>query len=193
MSELWSWATRLALEVAPEEAELAPAWAAAYARGGRDRRDLLDAPHFLGAFGAESLTSTMPAVLSALALVAPLLVNLFSSRTVTETIGAVKNAFSLMEVREKNRGRSTPPTQLAGGTTGGANPDTAASHSEPLIPMRDVYAPLRQTVNALTQELQKAGLADERAEIISFRVLRVLLEEPKGASEFVTHLAAKPR
>lgn len=169
MSIVHEWSVRLANEIAPDEVELAPVMTDAFIRGGKDKQELFSrSESVVGAFGFADMATVFPLVLSGIALVAPQLVDTLGSSLVSDYLACIKNVLSLLEIRKKS---SAVPARLQ-------------------LPSDDLYIPLRQVADAVYKELRKGkGLSEEKCAAISFRVLRVLLEEPRGASAFVQEVA----
>lgn len=166
MADIQGWSVRLAREVAPEEVELAPLWAEAFAAGGRARRDVRAAgSSAVGGFGAEGVAAVMPVVLQALTASAGVVMSALASRHAGDFLGCVKNGLSLLELRNRAEKAAEKPDEEA-------------------------YEPLRRVIRVVGRELRTAGMDDDRSDLITFRVLRTLLEEPKGAGEFVQDVAA---
>lgn len=167
---LSAWAERLALEVAPDEVDVAAAMAEAFAEGGRARGELFARAQPLpGGFGVGDVVAVIPWVLKAITLGAPLLLSLLAStKLITDFLECVKGMISLLEA--KHRGEqpkeASPPGAL----------------SEPSVP-------LRRVLETLEQQLRGAGLSEERVEHLSLGTLKVLLEDPPGASDFVREVS----
>jgi hypothetical protein len=169
MSVVHEWSVRLANEIAPDEVALAPILTEAFLRGGQDREELFSkSESVMGAFGFADMATVLPLVLSGIALVSPQLVNTLGSSLVSNYLACIKNALSLFEISKRS---SAVPARLQ-------------------LPADDSYMPLRQIADAVYNELRKNGrLSEEKCAVISFRVLKVLLEEPRGASSFVREVA----
>lgn len=155
------WAARLASEVAPEEVDLAPAMAFAFVQGGPARQELFRRSEggVPGAFTPGGLPVLMPWVLDALAAAAPLLLSILVSGNAERVLRAVRD---LLAIR-----------------------DSLGAKKRPASASPNAYAPLRQVVEVMSRELGAARVPPEQAEVIVFRVLRVLLEDPAGAAAFV--------
>lgn len=169
MMTVEEWSIRLAQEVAPDEAELAPMMAQAFIAGGQKRRDLFARSSAVGAFGGADLIGLMPLLYSSLAALGDPLVGTLTSSAVGGFLDCVKTSLTLVELRQKTQALRRPP-----GMSGAR------------IPEDPPFAPLRGVVESLLRELQRSGLPEDRAELVTFRVLRALLEEPQAAPRFVS-------
>jgi len=177
MTGIRDWSVRLAHEVAPEEADLAPLWAEAFVAGGRERDDLRAAGgSAVGGFGAEGIAAVMPVVFQALAASAGVVMSALASRHAGDFLGCVKNGLALLELRGRAEKAAGKPKD--------------AEADPPGVPGEATYEPLRRVIRAMGHELRASGMDDDRSDIITFRVLRTLLEEPQGAEGFVQEVAA---
>jgi hypothetical protein len=159
------WPVRLAREVAPDEVDLAPELADAFLSGGAERKRLLGpAAGTIGGFGPGTIVLILPLVFLALTSAAPDLLSLLGHRSLGDIIAIVKNWLALREVQEKRWSKK-------GSGAAGADPT------------------LIRVSETVRKSLRKGGLSPVRSEAIAYRVLLVLLEDPKGASEFVQSLA----
>lgn len=171
MSTVHEWSVRLANEVAPDEAELALMMTEAFVRGGKERQELFSrGENVPGGIGFADIVTVFPYILSAIAFAEPQLLKTLRSSLVGDYLACVKNALSLLEIRKKSK----------------------AAQAMPQLPADDSYLLLRQVTDALYNELRKSkGLSEERCAAICFRVLRVFLEDPRGASAFVQEVAMR--
>lgn len=177
MTGIRDWSVKLAHEVAPEEADLAPLWAEAFVAGGREREDLRAAGgSAVGGFGAEGIAAVMPVVFQALAASAGVVMSALASRHAGDFLGCVKNGLALLELRDRAEKAAGKPKD--------------AEADPPGVPGEATYEPLRRVIRAMGHELRASGMDDDRSDIITFRVLRTLLEEPQGAEGFVQEVAA---
>lgn len=169
MSVIHEWSVRLASEVAPDEAELAPIMTDAFVSGGKDEKELFaKGKNVASAFGLADMVIIFPFVLAGVGTAAPQLIKAFGSPMVDDYLSCIKNILSFFDIRKTN--------------------ETASER--PKLPSDEPYALLRQISDVVYKELRKSKrLSDEDCAAISFRILRVLLEEPKGASAFVRAVA----
>ncbi len=57
------------------------------------------------------------------------------------------------------------------------------------IPAGAGYAPLKRVIDTMAGELQAQGLSADQSDLVTFRVLRQLLDQPQDAAQFVGQLA----
>lgn len=193
MSLLREWSHRLAEEVAPDETDMAGIWGQAYAQGGRARRQLLnEAGSNLGGFGAAQMATVLPWALNALALAGPFVLAVLSpaANTATTTeklLDIVKNAVSVIEIQVRTGGiKRTQKAQAAS-----AAPTTLPPAAASLVPNEPAYAPLFSAIERVSGELQASGMDPAQSDMLSLRILKVLLADPQGAQTFVEQLGAK--
>jgi hypothetical protein len=164
MSLVHDWAIRLAEEVAPDEAELAPTIAEAFMAGGKDRQELFAAGRStVGGFASGAVIVILPYLFQALSMLGPLLMTALSSDLSAKFLEFITNAIKMIHTLNEPKSAATPPP----------------------IPVDPMYAPLRQIVTAMGLELRTAGLSNEQADLVTFRVLRLLLEQPQQATQLV--------
>jgi hypothetical protein len=172
MDSIDLWAMKIAEEVAPDEVDLAPTMARAFVRGGKDKKDMFrrSKDAVPGAFGAELGMALFPQILGALQYVqdvGPALSEFFTS---TKDAWAGANSFIgalnvLLTIRSRRERKNVEE----------ALPD-------------DPYGSLKSVVALMSKELQSSGLSSDQADLITFRVLRVLLEDPSGAAQFTEEI-----
>ncbi|MCC7478755.1 hypothetical protein IT575_09900 [bacterium] len=152
------WAEDLARELAPEELDLAGPLLQAYLDGSDQLRPA--SPH--GSFGAGQIVALLPFVFKGLGASGPLLAELLGSGMllkVLETCGAALTVVELGRQAQKLMGgHSTENRQLQS---------------------------LVRVAEELPKELAASGISAEEAERASLKVLRLLLRDPAGASEFL--------
>jgi hypothetical protein len=179
MATIDEWGRRLAAEVAPEEADFAPIWVEAFARGGRERRELFAHTNSQAAgFLPGDFVPLLPFTFKAVATAAPALLALLTSELSGKFLECVKNALSLGEVFGKGRGWFQPAQ--------GAEPAAA-----PAAPPPHVYSRLNEAISKLDKELRPLKLSQAQRDRVSLVVLRLLLEDPTDAAGFVRQLAEK--
>ena len=159
-----AWSLRIAEEAAPFEVDLAPVMTYAFIAGGKDREELLRQSEGVpGAFGPDIAIALFPVILSSIEAVGPHLLHFLSTVVDhSQDMSAFATALnSLMSVgsyfKRKQQAESLPD---------------------------DRYAPLKEVSDELSEELSKAGLDQDRADLITYRVLKVMIEDPSGAGQF---------
>jgi hypothetical protein len=163
-TELTEWATRIAMEVEPEREALAPMMMAAYLRGGRERSQLFESTPTLGGFLPDGGISLLPYAFLALTKVAAGLMKIYDSGglgVVTDLLRAWKTWLEV--VRERK-----PITQQ----------NSTRGPAESLISLRRVLEEIQGT-------LQTQGLPQEQCELVSYRVMKTLLQRPAEAAQFI--------
>lgn len=167
-----AWSERLAARVAPDEVELAPDVAAAYAAGGVARRDLLAGPRAdPGAFGA-GLPLVLPLVLDALGQCYEVARAFLADPAVNSTIAT---GSLLVAVQQQMRGRAVPPR--AEEPRPAAAPDGAEAAERAMA-----------TLAAVADRLTRHGVDADRAAALAADVVRALAEDPPGATGFLDAL-----
>ncbi len=161
------WTTRIAEEVAPDEVDLAPLMARAFINGGQERGDLFQKAKgdALGAFGAGDVYVLIPWILQSIAGASAVIYSLLSSGVIEKFLSLIKDLISIHDgLTPKKQSESLPD-----------NP----------------YAPLKHVASTISKELEAAGVQEDRRDLITWRVLRILLEDPLGAAEFVKNVGTK--
>jgi hypothetical protein len=166
------WSLRIAEEAAPYEVDIAPDMTYAFIAGGKDREELLRQSEGVpGAFGPDIAIALFPVILSAIEAAGPHLLH-FLSTVVNQSqdISAFATVLnSLVSVGSHFKRRKQAESL----------PD-------------DRYAPLKKVSDDLTEELSKAGLDQDRADLITYRVLKVMIEDPSGAGQFTKAVTQVP-
>jgi hypothetical protein len=195
------WATRIAREAAPDEAEDAPVLARAYLEGGQARealfRSALERPKTKSIFGPETVATgvtVLPYVLEAIQHVGSELAGVLAAFGGTAAqAGAEVGAASGADV--VTTGGSSDLSIVASNTTGAAYYVIGAigtiltlsgrkergQKKEELIEDKGI----KEVHARLTEEISKVPTLDEdQADLITYRVLKVMLEDPSGAADF---------
>lgn len=167
MPSVSDWSIKLAAAAAPDEVDLAPAIADAYLSGGASRAELFkqSGASVAGAFGPGTAIAVLPWILRGLAQAATWLSSLLASTELGNITSFVKNAVDL--------GKALQPQEPAEDT-----PETAP------------YRSLKQVLDVFGAELRSAGIPPDQADLITFRTLNALLEEPQSAAAFIKELEA---
>jgi len=166
-----TWSLRIAERAAPDEVEVAPDMARAFVAGGKAKRDLLrQSDSVQGGFGGD-IVLVFPQILSAMDAAGPHLTHFLSTvvdhsdviASFAGTLSSLVNVSSYLERRKKAQ----------------SLPD-------------DPYAPLRQVSTILTEELDWAGMQQEEADRIAYKVLMEMIEEPSEAAQFIRKVTQAP-
>ena len=146
------WAERLARASVPEEVDLAPAMAEAFISGGPDRADLFRRVGAVpGGFSPGDLVAIFPCILGAVAV---------AGQTLWALVGGdASNASTLIrnldEIWSRYRVRRRD----------------AANHHD------TTHAELVKVIATIQAQLIQSGIEPERSELLTFRIVRALIED----------------
>lgn len=181
MDVVQRWSERIALRVAPEEADFAAEVGAAYAAGGQSRKDLLPRPGVQpGAFGPGAFAADLPLILRGLADAADMLLALLGSSYLSNALAA---GSLLAAFRAGHRHQGLPERGRPGAPAGLA--------SQPMPPASERQA-VELAFTSLRDRLAAAGFDQARAGQLSYGLLEELLTDTAEAAQFVGALAAVP-
>jgi hypothetical protein len=176
------WSERIALRVAPEEADFAAEVGAAYAAGGQARKDLLPRPGVQpGAFGPGALAADLPLILRGLADAAEMLLALLGSSYLSNALAAG----SLLVAFRAGHRQEQPPERGRPGFP-------AAEFASQSMPQTSERQALKLAFASLRDRLVAAGFDQARADQLSCELLGELLTDTAEAAQFVKALAAVP-
>ncbi|MDQ3666529.1 MAG: hypothetical protein M3410_08105 [Acidobacteriota bacterium] len=168
---------KIAEEVSPVETEFAPLWVEAFIKGGKDRKELFSVTNAQASgFLPGELMPTLPVVLKALAVAAPMLLTILRSEVTGNFLESVKNALAVGELLGKGRGWFS--------AVGG-------QEAEATLAGESVYARLNEVMAKLDKEVRSLGLSQAKRDRINLVVLRLLLENPPDATRFLGKLMEK--
>ncbi|MGE4561228.1 MAG: hypothetical protein AB7E77_13575 [Desulfobulbus sp.] len=160
------WSRRIAVEIDPDYEPLAPMYLAAYLRGGNERRQLFEQVATVGGVAAGGGRSLLPyafAVVSGIAAQAARLCGGGGLALLSDLLTLWKNWLELVQVQKDSA-------------------ETAdASRDKP-----DELMALRRVLATVQRELAQQGLPVEQCELITFRVMKALLDRPEEAAELLT-------
>ena len=153
-------AFKIAEEAVPDEIDLAPAMTLAFIEGGQAREELFrkEQGSQVGGFGSGGLIALFPIILRVLSQNA-LAVYQFLTTDAASLLGLLNDLLDL-------------PSKLKRADTIKALP-------------KDAYEPLKTVINTLSYELEASGLPPEQADLITFRVVRSLLNSPRDSVVFI--------
>jgi hypothetical protein len=168
MDMLDMWAVKIAEVAAPNEVPLAPLTIRAYINGGEERADLFrsNKKGTAGGFDFGGFQAVFPLILQALTIASPILTSILSSVVSDLFLTALKNRLS----KHDNQQDSTTINTLAD----------------------DPYKPLKYCIAILSKELQDAKIPRKQADLIVYRILVQLLEEPESANLFIQRISEPP-
>ncbi|MEH2240999.1 hypothetical protein [Nostoc sp.] len=174
MDLLSEWSIKIAEVSVPEEVDLAPFFTEAFIEGGEEREQLFqqNQSNTEGAAGLVEGFAIFPWILRGITAGAQLLFQVLSSENVSRFITAINDS---LEIKEKLTPKQNP-RELPG------NPSLRQNLQ--VLP-DDPYKPLKQVMDIMSFELQESGLSVDEADLVTFRVVRALLEEPSSASLFI--------
>jgi hypothetical protein len=161
------WARKIAVEIDPAYEPLAPMYLKAYLRGGKERQQLFEQVPMVGGVTGEGGYSLLPYAFAALSAIAVQLANLCSGgglHILSDLLACWKNWLELVQVK------ATPsPTEVAEG-----------HHGE--------LASLRRVLETVQRGLEQQGLPSEQSELVTYRVMKALLQEPADAAQLLSVL-----
>jgi hypothetical protein len=162
-----TWAVKIAEAAVPQEAILAPVTVQAFMVGGEAYADLFrhDQKGTPGGLDFGTFQALFPYVLQGLSFVTPILTSVLSS----VFSGIFLTFINQMLTKHEESKQKQPLAQL---------PD-------------DPYRSLKHIITMMSQQLQKAGITEQKADLIVYRTLKVLLEDPEGAQQFLQKLTEK--
>jgi len=161
MDILDTWSIKIAEEAAPDEVDLAPIMAQAFVKGGNARAELFkqETKGALGGFGAGQMVAIFPCILKGLAVAAPILAAVLSAASnITDIVSIAKDLVDLKKSLKKE------------------SPEAAADNP---------YAALKRAMDAVSMELKGRSMSQDQSDLIVFRVVKALLEDPAGATQFL--------
>lgn len=162
---LSKWAKLIAAEVEPEREALAPMMLEAYLHGGRARRQLFKNAPTLGGILPDGGISLLPFAYLAFTTVVAGLTKIYNAgglQFLTDLLSVWKNLLEIVKMRKSVREEA----------------HTVTRETDPLLL-------LRRTMEEVQQILERQGLPTEQCELVSFRVMKVLLQEPAEAVQLV--------
>ncbi len=167
MSIVDTWSEKLAREVAPDEIDLAPLMTDAFLRGGKDRKELFQQTKggMIGAFNPVDSLIIFPLVLQSIFTAAPMLYSALTSGAINNFVSLIKDAISFREnLKQKHKIE---------------------------IPASNEYEPLRQTIIIISSTLQSSGLSQDQRDLLTYRIVKALLEEPHSTIAFIQKATEK--
>jgi hypothetical protein len=163
------WARKIAMEIDPAYEPLAPMYLEAYVRGGRERQQLFEQVAVVGGVVGEGGISLLPYAFAALSGIAAQLGKLCGGgglSLLSDLLACWKNWLELIQLKA-----STDTTRKSEDESG----DLAA---------------LRRVLATVQGSLEQQGLAPEQSELITYRVMKVLLQAPAEAAQLLSKFPA---
>lgn len=154
---------KLAEDAVPDEVDLAPIMVQAFVEGGKEREELFkqEQGSVVGGFSPGGLIALFPWILRALAQHGPSIYKLLTT-DVSDLISLLDSILDLGDrIRASQKIKSLPD-----------NP----------------YQPLKIVMQTISSELQVSGLPEDQCDLITYRVIRALLESPEDSTVFIKTL-----
>ncbi|MDQ2741686.1 MAG: hypothetical protein M3Z66_05245 [Chloroflexota bacterium] len=196
MRTVEEWAVRLAAEVAPNEVDRAPEWAEAFVAGGEARHDLLARSRGKATRGMLVDPVILPFVLQAVSHAGPKLIGMVTLGNIGETLALAYHTLGLKEIVKGTHGESLLSTAELASAPGAAAALTGTRSSDgqpPAPPPADDRLQLIQSViETMTKELRATRLSRDECDLMTFRVIKSLLDDPPSATNFVQAVSGVP-
>ena len=163
--ELVSWAKRIALKVDPDNEALAPMMLDAYLQGGSKRKQLFERDAMVGSFLAEGILPLLAFAFTALSLIGKELMELQASgglRAINSLLSGWKTWLEALKTRQSLKEKAESPEGK-----------------------KDDFASLYRVSQKVEKALQKRGLSMEQSELLTYHVIKSLLEEPGGGAKLI--------
>jgi hypothetical protein len=184
MISVEKWAVKIAEEVSPVEADFAPLWVEAFIKGGKDRRELFQETNAQAAgFLPGDFLPILPTIFKALAITVPSLLSILTSENVGKFLEGVKNALTIGEIFGKSNGWFSVFSKR--------KPEDTAADEAVYKKLEAVYEKLNEVITKLDKEMQPLALEQHKCDTVKLTVLRLLLENPADATQFLNKLAEK--
>lgn len=162
--EVIGWALRLAEGVAPDETELVPELTVAYLAGGAARRELFArADSAPGGFDVTAPIVLFPHVLAAVSLAAPAIWAALGGN-LSSVSTLLKN---LGELWDRRRAKT--------------------------VPAQAPLPELNRLIDTIVAELTAAGVPPIESEVLTFRIVRALIDDGAGTRAFLAAAPAEER
>lgn len=164
-----TWAIKIAEVAAPDELDFAPLMTEAFISGGKERESLFSQKKecVLGGFGITEIMTVFPLILQSIANSSQLLTQILSP------VSAIKDIQSILS-EIKNKKETVSLNQ---------------SRTETLP--EEFCAGLKTLLETFTDEICKSGLPKKESEVIAYRTLMRLLDDPSSSILFV-NILSKP-
>jgi len=156
-------AFKIANEAVPDEIDLASEMTNAFIEGGEAKKELFQNTEgsVTGAFGTAEIFVVFPWILKALSSSASLIGTLLNL-PILEFLTAIKECIEIYETLN-NQGKKN-------------------------LLSDDSYKPLKIVVTTVSAELQSTGLPQEKCDLITYKVIRALLDCPSDSAIFIQKL-----
>ncbi|HEY9605894.1 MAG TPA: hypothetical protein V6C85_30085 [Allocoleopsis sp.] len=156
-------ALKIAEYAVPDEVDLAPIMAQAFIQGGKERAELFKRQEgsLTGGFGTGEIIAIFPWILNGLVKSGPFIYKLLTS-DVADIASLIND---VLDIREK------------------------IARDKKIKSLQDnPYQPLKTVINTISTELELSGLPQDECDLITYRVLRALLDNPDESTVFIRAL-----
>jgi hypothetical protein len=180
-----TWATKLAEEATPDEVDLAPIMAQAYISGGKEREELFrQSGGIPGAFGAETIVILFPYILDAIQAAGPYLLSFLGSISgsfasaqpviggISQLLGAIDTLLAVAHFSKREEKKKSLPQE-----------------NQQLARFKERYEDFQRISALLREELVKKGIDKDQADLLCYRILKAMLEDPSRATQFTEEVA----
>jgi hypothetical protein len=156
-------AFKIANEAVPDEIDLASEMTYAFMEGGEAKKELFQNTEgsLPGAFGTGEILVLFPLILKALSSSAPLIWTLLNSN-ILELPSVINECIEI----HKNLNNREKKDLLSD----------------------DPYKPLKIVITTVSAELQSTGLPQEQCDLVTYKVMRALLDCPSDSAIFIQKL-----
>ena len=168
--ELVNWAKRTALEVDPDNEDLAPMMLNAYLQGGQNRKQLFERDAVVGSFSSEGILPLLAFAFTALSLIGKELMELQVSGgldAINGLLSAWKTWLEALKARQSLKEKASTEGK------------------------RDEYASLYRILQKVEKSLRKRGLSREQSELLTYQVIKSLLEEPDEGAKIIAEFPSE--
>ncbi|MEI7557262.1 hypothetical protein [Candidatus Chlorohelix sp.] len=170
MNLIENWAVKIAAEITPNEIDLAPDMTAAYLAGGesRDQLYMQSKGGGLGGFGSGEVQVIFPIILSCITAASSAIVAILCAPQVGTILAVIKSVLEIKDIagRQKKVSEELP---------------------------EHAYGSLKQTLDAFSTGLKSVGYTQDQCDILTYRFMATLLEDPKSAQDFVKPFSASSK
>lgn len=169
MDLIESWAIKIATEIAPSEVDLAPEMTAAYLAGGEAREQLYlqSKGGGLGGFGSGATQAIFPTLLNCITAAGSAILAILCAPQVGTILTVIKSALEIKDLAERQKKVSKELPQ-------------------------QTYHSLKQTLDAFSTGLKSAGYTQDQCDLLTYRFMTTLLENPESAQEFIKPFHTSP-
>lgn len=153
-------ALKIAEAAAPDEIDLAPLMVQAFIQDGPEKEELFkrEQGSLAGGFGPGGFMAIFPWILKGLGQHGPLIYKILTT-DVADLLGLLNDLLDIPDKLNRQQKIEALPA--------------------------DPYQPLKTVIDTVSQELVEAGLSQDESDLITFRVMRALLDTPQDSRIFI--------